>query len=124
MRILVVDGDPEARAALFGILRSSGGSVEGTETLCDAVRSLMRQEVHLLVLDLHQPGFPCETALAMLREVAPHVPVILTTHDPAGREAARWTQAGAFRVWGKPFSAGEVLETVRRAQVASGRPLP
>lgn len=123
MRILIVEDDSEARGFLMGILRAAGSNVEGYENLCDAVRSMMRERCDLLVLDLQQPGLPCETALSLLRQVAPEVPVVLTTADPGGRNAARGARAGAFRVVAKPFDAAEVLDAVHGARLY-GRQAP
>ena len=120
MRIVIVEDDANVRTSLEEILRRAGIDVQGYDNLCDAVRSLMRERCHLLLLDLHQPGLPCETALSLLREVAPGVPVVLTTADPGGRGAARGTWAGAFRVVGKPFDAAEVLAAVDGARAFRG----
>ncbi len=120
MRIVIVEDDADARTYLEDILSRAGIEVQGYDTLCEAVRSLMRERCHVLVLDPHQPGLPCETALSLLREVAPEVPVVLTTADPCGRQAARWARAGAFRVVGKPFDAAEVLAAVDGARAFRG----
>ncbi len=104
----------------MSILRAAGGEVLGYDNLCDAVRSMMRERCHLLVLDPRQPGLPCETALSLLREVAPEVPVVLTTDDPGGPHAARWARAGAFQLVRKPFDASEVLAAVASAHSVRG----
>ena len=115
MRVLIVDGDAEARETLMALLRRPGRTVQCFENLPEAVRSILREEAHLLVLDCRLSGVPCETALSLLRELAPDLPVLLTTADPEGREAARWACAGVFRVVGKPFRPAEVCEAVDRA---------
>ncbi len=120
VRILIVDGEAEARDALRAILGSAGKDVHALENLLDGARALMREEYHLLVLDCHQSGLPCETALSLLREVAPSVLVVLTTMEPEGQEAGRWTRAGVFRVVGKPFNGAEVLDAVERARTFRG----
>lgn len=118
MRILIVEDDADARTFLTGILREAGRDVEGYDNLCDAVRAMMCGAFDLVLLDLQLSGVPCETALSLLREVAPGVPVVLTTADPGGCQAARGARAGAFRVVAKPFKAADILETVDRAQTS------
>jgi DNA-binding NtrC family response regulator len=120
VRILIVEDDADARGFLIGVLRAAGGDVEGFDNLCDAVRAMMREPCDLLLLDLQQPGVPCETALSLLHEVAPGVPVVLTTADPCGRQAARGARAGAFRVVAKPFTAPEILAAVDEARTLRG----
>ena len=124
VRILIVDGEAEARDALMAILGSAGKDVHALDNFLDGARALMREEFHLLVLDCHQSGLPCQTVLSLLREVAPSVPVVLTTMDPEGQDAARWTQAGVFRVLGKPFNRAEVLDAVERARAFRGAAPP
>ena len=123
MRILVVEEDADARAFLMGVLKEAGDNVEGYDNLCDAVRAMMRGPCDMLLMDIQLPGVPCETALSLLQEVAPGVPVVLTTADPGGRQAARGARAGAFRVVAKPFKATEILEAVGRAQASRGSAL-
>lgn len=124
VRILIVDGDAEARDTLAVLLRRPGRTVQCFENLPEAVRSILHEEAHVLVLDCGQSGLPCETALSLLRELAPGLPVLLTTTDPEGYEAARWTRAGVFRVVGKPFHPAELHEAVDRARTfwAAGPP--
>lgn len=120
MRIVIIDEDADAQTSLLRILRTASSDVQGYDNLCHAVRAMMREGCHLLLLDLHQPDLPCETALSLLREVAPGVPVILTTADPDGPHAARWVRAGVFRVVGKPFDPAEVLGAVDGARMFRG----
>lgn len=116
VRIIVVEGTKEMRQALAALLASPGRSVHAFENLCDAVRAMMREETHLLLLDLHQMALPCETTLSLLREVDPWLPVILTVADPESPEVARWARAGVFRVIAKPLDAGELLAAVEHAE--------
>lgn len=113
---MVVEGTAETREALTALLASPGRNVHAFENLCDAVRSMMGEETHLVLLDLHQMALPCETALSLFREVDPRLPVILTASEPASPEAARWARAGVFRVIAKPFDAREVLTAVEHAE--------
>jgi DNA-binding NtrC family response regulator len=91
------------------------------ENLCDAVRAMMGEETHLLVLDLRQMALPCETALSLFREIDPRLPVILTVAEPGSPEVARWARAGVFRVIAKPLDARELLAAVEHAE-ALARP--
>lgn len=115
MRIVIVDADPEARGALRRILGEGAGVIREYDNICDAVRGLMREEFDMMVLDPDQPGVACETTLSILRQVAPQMSVVLTTADPAGRNAARGAQAGALRIIGKPWDTAEILEAVHGA---------
>ncbi len=116
MRIVVVEGAAETREALTVLLASPGRSVHAFENLCEAVRSMMHEETHLVLLDLHQMALPCETALSLFREVDPRLPVILTVAEPGSPEVARWARAGVFRVIAKPFDACELLAAVEHAE--------
>lgn len=120
LRIVVVDEDAATRSSLVGILRGIADDVQAYEGLCDAVRAMMRDRCHLLLLDIHQAALPCETALSLLHEVAPGVAVILVTPDPHGPHAARWIRAGVSRMVGKPIDAAEVLGAVTGARMACG----
>jgi two-component system phosphate regulon response regulator OmpR len=120
VRILVIEDDAEARTHLLSVLSATGSEAKGYDTLCEAVRAMMRERYDLLILDLHQPGLPCETTLSLLREVAPDMPVVYTTPDPIGRQAARGARAGVFRVLRKPFDPTELLAAVEEARTLRG----
>ena len=120
MRILVVDDDYHCAEQVGSIARKEGIEVRVLNSLTEAVRSLMAEEFDLLLLDLHLPGLNGTTALSLLKEVAPHTPVILLASQPSVSSTHLLLPAGAFRVLEKPL-VRETLLTAIHAAGASRR---
>ena len=71
-------------------------------------------EIHCLVVDFQMPGLDGLELQRRLRETEHPAPVILiSARDTEVRERA--LREGAVAVFGKPFSADELLSTIQAA---------
>jgi two-component system, cell cycle sensor histidine kinase and response regulator CckA len=129
--ILIVDDEAAVRLVLRAILQYRGYKVLEASSGEEALRQMEKGpgDVRLVLLDLDMPGLNGLATLARLRQVAPGLPVILSSgsrmDDPAG-ELARSGAAGFVE---KPFRNQDLAHLVRATldqekddQAASRRP--
>jgi two-component system response regulator AtoC len=117
--ILCVDDDPAVGKVLSALLTQADFEVVLAASGKDALASLDRRPIDLVVSDLRMPGLGGMDLLRTVRERWPEMPVvILTAHGtvPLAVEAMR---AGAADFLLKPFDRDEVLFVLEKALTAS-----
>jgi DNA-binding response OmpR family regulator len=126
MRILVVEDEPVLREGLVDLLRGAGHEVEAESDGLQAEARALREDFDLVVLDLMLPGQDGFTVCAHLRDVHPHLPVLMLTARGAEDEKVQGLRAGADDYVTKPFGARELLARVealaRRAKAIPADP--
>jgi PAS domain S-box-containing protein len=114
-RILVVDDEPSVRRVLARMLGRLGyeavEAANGLEAL-DRVRAA-GSAFSAVLLDLDMPGLDGRACLRRLRELAPALPVLLSTGLPASELGA--DLSGAAGVLPKPYQLGELARAVADA---------
>lgn len=105
--VLVVEDDPNLRAALIRELGARSHTVRSTGTAMGMLRDVAQNPPDLVILDLGLPDLDGAEALKMLRGVS-DVPVIIATARDGEAEIVRLLHAGADDYLVKPFTA-EVL---------------
>jgi DNA-binding response OmpR family regulator len=113
-RILVVDDDNDTRQLSIDVLVGSGYDVEGVKDGAAGWKALQTgNNYDLVVTDNKMPNMTGIEMIAKLRSARMAVPVIMATGDLPLHEFARkpWLKPDAMLQ--RPFSNGELLETVR-----------
>jgi len=113
-RILVVDDDNDTRQLSVDVLAGSGYDVEGVKDGAAGWKALQADNNYdLIVTDNKMPNMTGIEMIAKLRSARIAVPVIMATGDLPLHEFARkpWLKPDAMLQ--RPFSNGELLETVR-----------
>ncbi len=108
--ILIVEDEPEARAALAEFLKANGYSITEAENGEKALKEIERSEVGLVLLDLMMPAMDGRAFLERGRSknVLRNIPVVVTTARP-------WQRVqGTAATLGKPLAPQEVLRVVRK----------
>jgi len=112
-RLLVVDDDPDVRDSLERALRHAGYAVTTAVHGADALDSVARSPVDLIVLDVLMPmvdGFdPCRR----LRERGDATPVLVLTARDAVDDRVTGLEVGADDYLVKPFALRELMARVR-----------
>src|SRR5207244_3179901 len=86
----------------------------------EAGRDGPRSRAGAVLLDLMMPGGPDGlTVLEQLKQIAPHVPVIMMSGKANLADAVRATKLGAFQFLEKPLTPEGVLTTLRAAVALS-----
>lgn len=113
MRILVVDDDVRATAALRRGLEAEGYSVDVAADGLDGRWLATENGYDALVLDSMMPGLTGEELCAVLREAQNWTPVLMLTARTGEREEAAALDAGADDYLAKPFSFVVLLARLR-----------
>jgi len=112
VKILVVEDDPLLREGLADLLSGAGHVVE---TVADGEAALDRgadPTIDLLILDLMLPKLDGITVCRRLRELRPHVPILMLTARVTEDDKVVGLLAGADDYVTKPFGTRELLARV------------
>ncbi len=112
-RLLVVDDDPDVRDSLGRALRCAGYAVTTAVHGADALDSLARRPVDLIVLDVLMPIVDGLDACRRLRMRGDTTPVLVLTARDAIEDRVSGLEAGADDYLVKPFALRELLARVR-----------
>ncbi|MGO8712305.1 MAG: sigma-54-dependent transcriptional regulator [Rhizomicrobium sp.] len=114
-KILVVDDEPSVRQAFEEILSGKGHTVVSVRGAEDAMGSLQKDDVDLVILDICLPGMNGLDALGRIKQRQPKLPVIVMTGRGTTDTAIEATKRGAFDYQLKPFEPAEMLRTIAKA---------
>ncbi len=117
--VLVVDDHEAVRKQLYWALEENYRVLEAASRV-EALRHLEREEIAVVLCDLHLPPMISEISegLAVLeaaRRRQPPIPVIVITGSEDRATAMEVVRRGAYDLFQKPFEIGEVEIIVRRA---------
>src|SRR5690242_9854454 len=102
-RILVVDDEPSARSALEQLISADGYVVDTAEDGVAALRIASERPPDVVVTDLDMPNMGGMELLKKLRELDPHLPVIVVTSLQDLGSAVQAMRAGAQDYLNKPI---------------------
>jgi len=120
-RILVVDDDHNAAAALADLLREEGYAIEVAHRGNEAL--VLEESFHpdLLITDMHMPVMSGVQLLSALRESRRSLPAILMTTDASDSARRRAHELGASDILDKPLILGDMLASIERALAAAAK---
>jgi len=108
-----VDDDPDVRDSLERALRHAGYAVTTAAHGADALDSLARSPVDLIVLDVLMPMVDGFDACRRLRERGDATPILVLTARDAVDDRVTGLEAGADDYLVKPFALRELLARIR-----------
>jgi two-component system response regulator FlrC len=112
--ILVVEDDAALREALADTLRAAELPVLTAADAPGALAVLQREEVALVISDVHMPGPDGYQLLASIKRQRPDLPVVLMTAFATVAQAVAAMREGATDYIVKPFDAQALIEMARR----------
>ncbi|MEV7723724.1 response regulator transcription factor [Streptomyces sp. NPDC101733] len=112
-RILVVDDEPEVRAAVLDGLAVEGYEVRGAADGLAALSEVAAWEPDAVVLDVMMPVLDGLAVCRRLRAVGDRVPVLVLTALDSVSERVDGLEAGADDYLVKPFALDELIARVR-----------
>ncbi len=122
-RILVVDDDELARAALRGVLEGAGYEVREAEDGRRGLRELYAAPADLVILDVTMPELDGWATLERIRDLS-DVPVLMLSVRETELERVRGLRGGADDYVAKPFGHQELTARVhallRRSRAQEG----
>jgi CheY-like chemotaxis protein len=112
--ILVVDDEKAVRGALADNLKFLGYEVATASNGPEGLRLFLADSFDLVFTDMHMPGMDGWNLARRIKDKSPNTPVVLITGSE--RETVMKTLKGSFvdAAIFKPFSLGDIQETVRR----------
>ncbi|HYO55030.1 sigma-54 dependent transcriptional regulator [Archangium sp.] len=113
--ILVVDAQRNMRATTANLLRAEGYTVLEAVSGENALATLAKSGVDLMLTRLQMRPMDGLTLLKCALEVAPHLQVIVMTASGSIESAVETMRLGAYDYVTLPFKAGEMLHRVERA---------
>lgn len=116
-RVLVVDEDPEVRRAAHQLLRRFGCDVETAHNGEECFLLSRSYHYDAVIADIRLPDFKGYEVFNQLKQIDPHVPVILMTgygYDP-GHSIVKARQAGCKSVLFKPFRVDQLVSELEKA---------
>ena len=112
MKILRRNDQPDIVNALKIYLAPEGYGLFEAHTGLEALETVRREDIHLILLDIMMPQMDGLTALARIRQFS-NVPVILLTAKSETEDMVEGLNQGADDYITKPFVPAEVLARVR-----------
>lgn len=110
--ILICDDQPDIVSALKIYLTPEGYTLYEAFNGLEAVETVRREDIHLILLDVMMPQMDGITAVAKIREFS-NVPIILLTAKSETEDMVLGLNVGADDYITKPFVPVEVLARVR-----------
>jgi FixJ family two-component response regulator len=113
--VVVVDDDPDMRAALEDLLRSAGIAARSLPSTAALLHSGRLPQIACLLLDVRMPGLSGLDLQARLAELGIEVPVIFLTGFGDVPTSVRAMKRGAVDFLTKPVSDQDLLDAVHLA---------
>jgi DNA-binding NtrC family response regulator len=120
-RILLVEDDPGAAAALQKVLQAEGYDVDLAGRGDDGLNLATKRTYDLVLTDLRLPGLGGLDLAARLHPDKPKLPIIMMTAHGTTDTAIEATKLGVYEYLVKPFEAEELLDLVASAVAHSRR---
>jgi len=113
--ILIVDDEPGVRAALGGVLRDEGYTVEAVASGEECLERVTRGGVDLILLDVWLPGLDGLATFQRLRERHVDAEIVLISGHGNIESAVRAIKMGAFDFVEKPLSLDKTVLVIANA---------
>jgi signal transduction histidine kinase len=112
-KILVIDDEIGPRESLRMLLKPDY-NVQTADCVEAGLKSLKEKQPDTIVMDIRMPGMTGIEGLKKIREIDPHLSVIMLTGFGALETAKEAVRLGANDYISKPFDAGEMREVIGR----------
>lgn len=109
-RILVIDQDRTVTRRLGLACLERGVGVIVADTVCEAVRVLLTEEVSLIVVDAALVRLPAREQARLFDRVAPGVPVVVVVRSEASLDTKVAFEVAGFPVMTRPVTPEDLLE--------------
>src|SRR3954451_25102738 len=112
-KILVIDDEIGPRESLRMLLKPDY-NVQTADCVEGGLKLLKEKQPDTIVMDIRMPGMTGIEGLRKIREIDPHLSVIMLTGFGALETAKEAVRLGANDYISKPFDAGEMREVIGR----------
>ena len=119
-KILIVDDEPALRKALRTSLSASGFDVSEARNGEEALATLPRTLVDIVLLDINIPGRNGLEVMGEIKRLRPRTPVLVLSAYPEEEFAVRALKLGASGYVNKSLASGEIVAAAKKA-LAGGK---
>ena len=119
-RVVVIDDEVNAAAALETLLREDGYVVSRAHDAPTGLQLVEKEEPDLVLTDLRMPGMDGIELLSKIKQLRPETMVILMTAYGTVKTAVRAMKLGAEDYLGKPIDVEELEVILQRAMEKKG----
>ena len=119
--ILVADDDRAIRLVLNHALGRAGYEVRATSNAATLWRWIADGDGDLVITDVVMPDENGLDLLPRIKQLRPHLPIIVMSAQSTLLTAIRANERGAYEYLPKPFDLGELADVVRRALEESAK---
>ncbi|MHC4598034.1 MAG: serine/threonine protein kinase [Planctomycetota bacterium] len=114
--VLVVDDELSTRLLLSDILKDMGiGEIRVASRGEEAIQTLMREKVDIMLLDLRMPGMDGYEVARRALQVWPNLLIIVVTGYATVEAAVELMKGGIFDILRKPFRYEELREKIDKS---------
>ncbi len=113
--LLIVDDESSIRYAMEKGLRTEGLKILTSETAQAGIEAVNYHRPDVVVCDIRLPDMSGLDAFQKMREIDPHLPVIIITAHATTDTAIEAMKRGAFDYLLKPYDLNELKEAVNKA---------
>jgi two-component system chemotaxis response regulator CheY len=113
--ILITDDDRDFRETLCNLFIPRGFRALVAGDGEEAIRTILTQEVHLVLMDMHMPKLTGVDAIRKVKRFRAELPCILLSAALDEQIVAQAEAARAFRVLSKPVTRQEITHVVNDA---------
>lgn len=117
MKVLIVDDERGIRESLMGVIEDEGWQPVAVESGEKALIECKVAAPDLVFLDIWMPGMDGIAVLQKLRDMCPHVPVVIMSGHATIETAVKATRLGAFDVLEKPLELQKIISLLDQAKV-------
>ncbi len=115
IRVLLVDDEVDFTAPLAKRLTRQGLNVVRASSAAEALGVLGNMEMDVVLLDIRMPGGDGVNTLGEIKQLYPHVGVVMLTAHVESNIVISCLGMGAFSYLIKPVAVEELVDTIQRA---------
>jgi len=115
-RILIVDDEKDVRETLSEMIGGLGYQVLAAENGMEALGSVEKQKVDLIITDLSMPKMNGLELIVKVKRIHPHIPIAVISAYGSAENTTYALTRGAFNFIAKPFKISQVKDLIRKGK--------
>ncbi len=112
-KVLIVDDSPMVRNFHSYILREAGFEVRTAADGAEALEVFVQDNFDLVITDINMPRMDGLTFIRRIREIDPHVPIIIISTQDEAKDKQQGYDAGANIYLVKPTKPSVLVENIK-----------
>jgi DNA-binding response OmpR family regulator len=115
MRVLLVDDEEELVSTLGERFSLRGIEADVVTTGVDAINLVREKDYDVVILDIKMPGMDGLQVLKKMKEMRPHIKIILLTGRGSEKESEKGLKEGAYAYLVKPIKIEDLVKRMEEA---------